>query len=164
LVANPLSQFAATTSSQLAGVISDETGTGSLVFAGSPTFTGTVTGSPSVGTTSSGTTGFGYMGLPQNSATTGAYGIVAADAGTHIYSSATRTVTIPANATIAMPVGSTIVFVAASGTTVTIAITSDTLYLAGLGTTGSRTLAAFGMATAVKITSTTWIISGNGLT
>src|SRR3990167_10071399 len=38
LVANPLSQFAATTSSQLAGVISDETGSGSLVFATSPTF------------------------------------------------------------------------------------------------------------------------------
>src|SRR5205814_7416509 len=32
LTANPLSQFAATTSAQLAGVISDETGTGALVF------------------------------------------------------------------------------------------------------------------------------------
>ena len=32
-----LSQFAATTSAQLLGVISDETGTGSLVFATSPT-------------------------------------------------------------------------------------------------------------------------------
>lgn len=39
---NPLSQFAATTSAQLAGIVSDETGTGALVFAGSPTFTGTV--------------------------------------------------------------------------------------------------------------------------
>jgi hypothetical protein len=37
LVANPLSQFAATTSAQLAGVISDETGSGALVFATSPT-------------------------------------------------------------------------------------------------------------------------------
>ncbi len=37
LVANPLSQFASTTSAQLAGVISDETGTGDLVFATSPT-------------------------------------------------------------------------------------------------------------------------------
>ena len=37
LVANPLSQFAATTSAQLAGVISDETGSGSAVFATSPT-------------------------------------------------------------------------------------------------------------------------------
>lgn len=54
LTANPLSQFATTTSAQLAGVISDETGTGSLVFATSPTlsagtfsgtssFTGTIT-------------------------------------------------------------------------------------------------------------------------
>jgi hypothetical protein len=121
-------------------------------------------GTPPPGTTSTGTTGFGYMGIPQNSATTGAYGVVAADAGTHIYSTATRTVTIPANATIAMPVGATIVFVAGSGATVTIAITSDTMYLAGPGTTGSRTLAPFGMATAIKITSTAWIISGNGLT
>jgi len=38
-VANPLSQFAATTSAQLAGVISNETGTGLLVFNASPTLT-----------------------------------------------------------------------------------------------------------------------------
>lgn len=37
LTANPLSQFAATTSAQLAGVISDETGSGALVFGTSPT-------------------------------------------------------------------------------------------------------------------------------
>lgn len=36
-VANPLSQFASTTSLQLAGVISNETGSGSLVFGTSPT-------------------------------------------------------------------------------------------------------------------------------
>jgi len=39
LVANGLDQFAATTSAQLAGVLSDETGTGSAVFATSPTIT-----------------------------------------------------------------------------------------------------------------------------
>ena len=38
-VANKLSVFAATTSAELAGVISDETGSGALVFATSPTFT-----------------------------------------------------------------------------------------------------------------------------
>lgn len=37
LVADPLSQFAATTSAQLAGVISNETGSGLLVFGTSPT-------------------------------------------------------------------------------------------------------------------------------
>jgi hypothetical protein len=41
--ANPLSQFAATTSAQLAGVISDETGTGVLVYSISPALTGTPT-------------------------------------------------------------------------------------------------------------------------
>lgn len=39
--ANKLNAFASTTSSELRGVISDETGTGSLVFSESPTFTGT---------------------------------------------------------------------------------------------------------------------------
>jgi len=42
LTTDPLSQFAATTSAELRGVLSDETGTGAAVFAGSPTFTGQV--------------------------------------------------------------------------------------------------------------------------
>lgn len=52
LVANPLSQFAATTSAQLRGVLSDETGTGSAVFATSPalvTPTGIVKGDVGLG-------------------------------------------------------------------------------------------------------------------
>ena len=44
LTTNPLSQFAATTSSQLAGVISDETGSGALVFADTPTLVTPVLG------------------------------------------------------------------------------------------------------------------------
>ena len=40
LTSNPLSQFASTTSAQLAGVISNETGTGLLVFGTAPTLTG----------------------------------------------------------------------------------------------------------------------------
>lgn len=39
LTTNPLSQFAATTSAQYAGVISDETGTGAVVLGTSPTIT-----------------------------------------------------------------------------------------------------------------------------
>ena len=45
-----LGQFAATTSSQLAGVISDETGSGALVFATSPTLTTPILGTPTSGT------------------------------------------------------------------------------------------------------------------
>lgn len=47
-IANPLSQFAATTSAQLAGVISDETGTGNLVFSSAPTLTNPVVGTQSI--------------------------------------------------------------------------------------------------------------------
>lgn len=49
LVANPLSQFAATTSAQLAGVISDETGSGLLVFGTAPTLSNPVVGTQSAG-------------------------------------------------------------------------------------------------------------------
>lgn len=54
---DPLSQFAATTSAQLAGVISNETGSGLLVFGTSPTLITPALGTPSalVGTNISGT-------------------------------------------------------------------------------------------------------------
>lgn len=49
LTSNPLSQFAATTSSQLAGVLSDESGTGAAVFANSPTLVTPALGTPASG-------------------------------------------------------------------------------------------------------------------
>jgi hypothetical protein len=49
LVANPLSQFAATTSLQLKNTISDETGSGALVFATSPTLVTPALGTPASG-------------------------------------------------------------------------------------------------------------------
>lgn len=49
LTTNPLSQFAATTSAQLAGVISDETGSGALVFATSATLVTPALGTPASG-------------------------------------------------------------------------------------------------------------------
>lgn len=73
-----------------------------------------------------------------------------------------RTFTIDSNANVAYPVGTAITFVNLINT-VTIAITSDTLIAAGSGSTGSRTLTANGTATALKVTSTSWMISGSGL-
>jgi hypothetical protein len=55
LTTNSLSQFAATTSAQLAGVVSDETGSGALVFGTSPTLTSPTLVTPVLGTPSSGT-------------------------------------------------------------------------------------------------------------
>ena len=101
----------------------------------------------------------GYRGLPQNSQTSG-YTLVLADAGKHI-SITTGGVVIPANGGTAFPVGTTIVIYNDSGSTQTISITTDTLRQAGTTNTGSRTLAVYGLATCVKVATTTWVISGN---
>lgn len=90
------------------------------------------------------------------------------DAGGHLFhpssDTAARTVTIPANSSVPFEIGDAVTFINQNGAgVVTIAITSDTLRLAGAGTTGSRTLAANGIATATKVTATEWIISGIGL-
>jgi len=112
------------------------------------------------------TSTLGYINTPLNSQTA-AYTLVLADAAKTILhpisDNNARTFTIPANSSVPYPDGTVITFVNLINT-VTIAITSDTMYLAGAGTTGSRTLAAYGVASAVKVASTTWVISGNGLT
>lgn len=128
-------------------------------------------GTPSSGTLSNctvdGTDSVGFRNAPVNSQSA-AYTAVLADAGKVILHPSTdanaRTFTIPANASVAYAVGTVLTFVNMTSQVVTIAITSDTLYLAGTGTTGSRSLAQYGMATAVKLTSTTWLINGSGLT
>lgn len=106
--------------------------------------------------------------IPQNSQSAD-YTLVLGDAGYHIFhpssDTTARTFTIPANASVAFPVGTVVTFVNQNAAgAITIAITSDTMRLAGAGTTGSRTLAANGVATAIKLTATEWIISGVGLT
>jgi len=110
----------------------------------------------------------GYLNVPQNSQSA-AYTTVLADQGKHILhpsaDTTARVYTIDSNANVAYPVGTAITFVNQnSAGTITISITADTMRLAGAGTTGSRTLAANGVATALKITTTEWIISGTGLT
>ena len=130
-----------------------------LTTAGQNVTLGTVT--PATNNASS----VGYTGMPANSKSA-AYTLVASDAGKLIVHPSTdntpRTFTIPSNASVAYPVGTVISF-ANQINTVTIAITSDTLTLAGTSTTGSRTLAANGIATAIKVGSTAWFISGIGL-
>jgi hypothetical protein len=106
--------------------------------------------------------------IPQNSKSA-AYTLVLADAGKHLYhpgaDTDARVFTIPANASVAYPIGTAITFVNdTSGGVVSIAITSDVLVLSPAGTTGTRALAANGIATCIKMTATRWMISGSGLT
>ena len=145
-----------------------------LVSGGSgvPTFTSTpALGTPASGTLSSctvdGTDAVGFRNIPQNSQSAN-YTLVLADSGKHIFHPSgdanARTFTIPANSSVAYPIGTALTFINMTSQVVTIAINTDTMYLSSVGTTGSRSLAQYGSATAIKMTSTTWLISGSGLT
>jgi len=148
-------------------------GSGTVVaLTTSPTFVTPVLGTPTSGNLSNctvdGTNAVGYLTIPQNSQSA-AYTLVLGDSGEQIFhpsaDTTARTWTIPANSSVAFPIGTAVTFINQNGAgVITIAITSDTMRLAGAGTTGNRTLAANGIATAIKITSTEWIISGTGLT
>ena len=159
-------------SANLAAAVTDETGSGALVFATSPTLVTPVLGTPTSGTLSGctvdGTNAVGFRTIPQNSQSA-AYTLVLDDSGKHIFhpsaDTTARTFTIPANSSVAYPIGTAITFINQNGAgVITIAITTDTMRLSPAGTTGSRTLAANGSATAIKVTSTEWLISGSGLT
>jgi hypothetical protein len=117
--------------------------------------------------TADGTNAVGFLNIPINSQSTN-YTLVLADAGKSIFHPSTdansRTFTIPANGSVPYTLGTAISFLNMSANALTIAITTDTMYLSSAGTTGSRTLAQYGSATAIKMTSTTWMIAGSGLT
>ena len=126
----------------------------------SPTFTGTAKAKDEL----TNTYDIGWRDVPQNSQTT-SYQLVLADRGKQILMNGTSlTLTIPANSTVAFPVGTTIMVVNTNTTSLSIAITTDTMTLANSTTTGTRTLARNGMATITKIGTTNWLISGSGLT
>lgn len=107
------------------------------------------------------------VNYPQNSQSA-AYTLVLADAGKLIFhpsaDTTARTFTIPSNASVAYPIGTAIKFINQNGAGIVIIdITTDTVRLSPEGTTGKLALAANGSATAIKVTSTEWLISGVGL-
>lgn len=151
-------------------------GVGDVTLDGVQTLTNKTLVTPALGTpasgnlqdcTADGTHAVGFKTIPQNSQSA-AYTAVLTDSGKHILhpsaDTTARTFTIPSNASVPYPLGTAITFVNKNGAgVVTISIATDTMRLAGAGTTGSRTLAANGIATAIKLTETEWIISGTGL-
>lgn len=106
----------------------------------------------------------GYKGAPQN-VQDGNYTLVLSDAGKSIdkqSGGAGETITIPANASVAFPIGTVISGDNDGGGTLTIAITSDTLEDTA-GNTGSRTVADNGCWAIRKIAATKWRITGSGI-
>ncbi len=130
----------------------------SLNCSGTAAFTGTTTvGGFEVGT----------KVIPQNSKSVD-YTTVLTDSGKHILhpsaDTVSRTYVIDSNANVPYPIGTALTFINQySAGVITISIVSDTMRLAVTGAVGNRSLAPCGIATAIKLTATEWIISGSGL-
>ena len=106
------------------------------------------------------------LGLSQTTMSTN-YTLVATDANKQILHPASdttaRTLTIPANASVPFAIGTTITIInESSAGALTVEITSDTLQRIGSAGSAPFTLNANGLATALKITSTKWVINGTG--
>lgn len=107
------------------------------------------------------------VGIPQNLQADD-YTIALTDNGRHIHhasgSSSGDTYTLPANGTLALPLGFTVTITNLDTNPLSIAITTDVMYWSPTGATGTRTLAQYGMCTIMKVDSTHWMIAGSGLT
>jgi hypothetical protein len=105
----------------------------------------------------------GYRIAPQiSSAVT--YILALADSGKHVYlTTAGTAVNIPANALVAFPIGTAVTVVNGSAGNTNITISTDTLRLAATGSTGTRTLVAYGVCTLLKVGPALWLAFGAGL-
>lgn len=151
-------------SANLAAAVTDETGSGALVFATSPTLVTPALGTPASGILSActvdGTNKVGYLNIPQSgSSKTTSYTLAVGDVGEYILLGASGAIVIP-DATFAAGDVVTIFNNTASTATITCSIT--TAYIAGTFTDkATMTLAAAGVATVLFITSTLCVVSGN---
>jgi len=169
LGSNVATFLATPSSSNLAAAVTDETGSGSLVFATSPTLVTPVLGTPTSGTLSNctvdGTNTVGFRTAPQTSGGASAYTLVLTDSGKHVIftGGSTATLTVPTNSSVAFPIGTTILVVNDNSGNLTISGAGVTFQLAN-GATGNRTVATKGLATCLKTATDTWYVSGAGVT
>lgn len=102
----------------------------------------------------------GYLGIPEVAAKTAVYTLDLPDAFLQIPTNSN--ITIPANASKAFPIGTMIGIRATAA--IQILITTDTLTKEGTALTGTRSLAANGIALLRKISATSWLIMGGAVT
>jgi hypothetical protein len=118
--------------------------------------------------TGSSSSAAGFRGLPVNSQS-GNYTTVLSDVGKSVRhpsgAGAGDTFTIDSQANVTWPDGAALTFENRDSNALSIAITTDTLRWAQDGSSGTRTLAQYGIATAIFDDAINeWLISGTGLT
>lgn len=176
--------LATPSSANLASAVTDETGSGSLVFGTSPTIaTPTLTLSTSSSTTSArmsydstnkkiqvgdGTNALDYASstLQLNAQTGTTYTFVLADKDKLVTASnaAAQTYSIPTNASVAYPTGTQINIIAIGAGQVTIqAVTPGTTTVASTGATSTapKLRAQYSSATLIKVATDTWYVVGD---
>lgn len=143
-----LSVHASTSSSELAGVISDETGSGALVFGTSPALS-----DPKIA-----------QAIATQSGTT--YTFVLSDQGKYIIASndAAKTFSIPTNASVAFPIGTNIdLFVTNAGQLTVQAATPGTTTVLSAGATAAapKSRTTYSAMTLKKVATDTWHVIGD---
>lgn len=157
--------FLATPSSaNLISAVTDETGTGSLVFATSPTLVTPLLGTPTSGNlqncTADGTNGVGFRSIPSAGAEkTGSYTLQTSDRAEFVQVGSGGSITVP-NSTFAA--GDVVVVYNNHSAAITITLSTTNAYIAGTNTNKtSVSLATRGVCNILFVSSTVAILTGN---
>jgi len=151
------------TSANLISAVTDETGTGSLVFATSPTLTTPLLGTPTSGNLSNctvnGTDPIGYRDLPAVGTKTSSYTLATGDIGKYVQVGSGGSITIP-NSTFAE--GDVVVIANNHTAAITITCTITDAYIAGTDVDKATvSLATRGVCNILFLSGTRCIITGN---
>jgi hypothetical protein len=152
------------TSANLAGALTDETGSGAAVFATSPTLVTPILGTPTSGAltncTVDGTNQIGYRDIPPSGAKTSSYTLVAADVGKFVELGTGGSVVVPSGVFAAGDVVS--IFNNTSGTISCTCSAVTDVYKAGTDADiSSFSITTRGVATILFITATRAVVTGN---
>jgi hypothetical protein len=151
-------------SANLISAITDETGTGALVFATSPTLVTPVLGTPSSGNlsncTADGTNGVGFRSIPSAGAEkSSSYTLQTSDRAEFVQVASGGSITVP-NSTFAA--GDVVVVYNNHTAAITITLSTTNAYIAGTNTNKtSVSLATRGVCNILFVSSTVAILTGN---
>jgi hypothetical protein len=152
------------TAANLATMVTDETGSGNLVFANTPTLISPLLGTPTSGNlqncTADGTNGVGFRVIPSaGSEKTGSYSLQTADRGEFVQVGSGGSITVP-NSTFAA--GDVVVIYNNHTAAITITLSTTNAYVAGVNTNRtSVSLATRGVCNILFVSSTVAILTGN---
>jgi hypothetical protein len=163
LGSNVATFLATPSSANLISAVTDETGTGALVFATSPTLVTPALGTPASGnltnTTVDGTNPVGFRDLPAVGTQSGSYTLAVGDVGKYVQVASGGSITIP-NSTFAE--GDVVVVVNNHTAAITITCTISDAYIGGTDTDKATvSLATRGVCNILFLSGTRCIITGN---